>query len=54
MNVQMNGKALFFKTIAVRENEIDTNFHQVQDDTSLQQAFDPLQKDASVQETSLR
>jgi hypothetical protein len=54
MDVQMNGKVLFFKTIAVRENETDTNFHQVPDDTSLQQAFELLQKDASVQETSLR
>ena len=27
MDVQMNGKALFFKTISVRTNEIDTDFH---------------------------
>jgi hypothetical protein len=54
MDVQMNGKALFFKTIAVREEETDTNFHQVPDDTSLQEAFDLLQKDTSIQETSLR
>ena len=26
-DVQMNGKALSFKTIAVREKETDTNFH---------------------------
>jgi hypothetical protein len=54
MEVQMNGKALFFKTIAVREKETDTNFHQVPEDTTLQQVFDLLQKGASVQEMSLR
>lgn len=54
MDVQMNGKALFFKTIAVREKETDTNFHQVPDDMTLQQAFELLQKDASVHEMSLK
>jgi hypothetical protein len=39
MDVQMNGKALFFKTIDVREKETDTNFHQVPDDMTLQQAL---------------
>lgn len=47
MDVQMNGKALFFKTIAVREKETNTNFHQVPDGITLQQAFDLLQKDAN-------
>lgn len=49
MNVQMNGKALFFKTIAVREKETDTNFHQVPDDMTLQQALELLQDDTRVQ-----
>ncbi|HTC66380.1 MAG TPA: hypothetical protein VK685_04560 [Candidatus Acidoferrum sp.] len=29
MDVQMNGKALFFKTISVRTRELDTDFHAV-------------------------
>jgi hypothetical protein len=37
MDVQMNGKALFFKTISVRTNEIDTDFHAVPPATSIQQ-----------------
>lgn len=37
MDVQMNGKALFFKTISVRSNEIDTDFHAVPPATSIQQ-----------------
>ena len=54
MDVQMNGKALFFKTIAVREQETDTHFQQVPDDMTLQQALEVLQKDASVQNMWLR
>jgi hypothetical protein len=38
MDVQMNGKALFFKTISVRTNEIDTDFHAVPAAASIQQA----------------
>jgi len=37
MDVQMNGKALFFKTIAVRTYELDTDFHAVPAATSIQQ-----------------
>jgi hypothetical protein len=37
MDVQMNGKALFFKTISVRTNEIDTDFQAVPPATSIQQ-----------------
>jgi hypothetical protein len=37
MDVQMNGKVLFFKTISVRTNEIDTDFHAVPPATSIQQ-----------------
>jgi hypothetical protein len=37
MDVQMNGKALFFKTIAVRTYELDTDFHPVPAAASIQQ-----------------
>lgn len=37
MDVQMNGRALFFKTIGVRTNEIDTDFHAVSPKASMQQ-----------------
>jgi hypothetical protein len=37
MDVQMNGKALFFKTISVRTREIDTDFHAVPESASIQQ-----------------
>jgi hypothetical protein len=37
MDVQMNGKALFFKTISVRSREIDTDFHAVPAAASIQQ-----------------
>jgi hypothetical protein len=37
MDVKMNGKALFFKTIGVRNTEIDTDFHTVSPSTSMEQ-----------------
>jgi hypothetical protein len=37
MDVQMNGRALFFKTISVRTKEIDTDFHPVPAAASIQQ-----------------
>lgn len=37
MDVRMDGKALLFKTIAVRSKEIDTDFHRVPPATSIQQ-----------------
>jgi len=37
MDVQMNGKALFFKTISVRTKEINTDFHAVPPAASIQQ-----------------
>jgi hypothetical protein len=37
MDVQMSGKALFFKTISVRSREIDTDFHAVPAAASIQQ-----------------
>jgi len=50
MDIDMNGKALFFKTIAVRrERATYSNFRQVLDGTTLQQALTYLQGDPSVQ-----
>jgi len=43
LDVKMNGKALFFKTIAVREKETDSNFTPVPGSLSLQQAAEILQ-----------
>ena len=37
MDVQMDGKVLFFKTISVRTREIDTDFHAVPASASIQQ-----------------
>jgi hypothetical protein len=37
MDVRMDGKALLFKTIAVRSKEIDTDFHRVSPATSIQE-----------------
>ena len=37
MDVQMDGKVLFFKTISVRTREIDTDFHAVPAAASIQQ-----------------
>jgi hypothetical protein len=37
LDVQMNGKALLFKTISVRTKEIDTDFHAVSPASSIQQ-----------------
>ena len=38
MDVQMNGKALFFKTISVRTKEVDTDFRPVPGRATVQQA----------------
>jgi hypothetical protein len=37
MDVKMNGKALLFKTIGVRNTELDTDFHSVSPSSSLEQ-----------------
>jgi hypothetical protein len=50
LNVNMNGKALFFKTIAVRQHETYSDYHRVPDDMSLQQAARELKKDAESNE----
>jgi hypothetical protein len=38
MHVQMNGKALFFKTIAVREKDTRSDYRRVSSNLSLAQA----------------
>jgi hypothetical protein len=45
LDVEMDGKALLFKTIAVRENEIDTDFRQVPEGIKPQEAFDLLRRE---------
>jgi hypothetical protein len=45
LDVEMNGKALLFKTIAVREKEIDTDFWQIPDGIRPQEAFEFMRQD---------
>ena len=44
LHVDMHGKALFFKTISVQENEIRTNYQPVPDNLTLSQAAEELQE----------
>jgi len=53
LHVNMHGKALFFKTIAVQENEIRTNFQRVPDTLTLSEAAQQLQKQSSVNSASV-
>ena len=48
LHVNMHGKALFFKTIAVQENEIRTNFQRVPDSLTLSEAAEQLQKQSTM------
>ena len=52
LHVNMHGKALFFKTIAVQENEIRTNFQRVPDNLTLSEAAEQLQKQSAVKSAS--
>lgn len=55
MDIRMNGKALFFKTLAVREREINSEFRRLPDNTTPQQAADLLMRDnKSVQNASAK
>lgn len=49
LHVDMRGKALFFKTISVQQNEIRTNFRQVPDNLTLAQAAQELHKQCTSQ-----
>ena len=47
LDVNMNGKVLFFKTISVRQSEKYFNYQQVPDNITLEQAAQLLQKYAA-------
>lgn len=47
LDTQITGKALFFKTISVREKVIESEYHRVSDNLTLQQAANMLEKGAS-------
>jgi hypothetical protein len=46
LNVQMHGKALFFKTIAVQQKTLRSGFRRVSDDLTVAQAAEMLGKSA--------
>jgi hypothetical protein len=48
LDVEMSGKALFFKTIAVREKELNTDFQQVPESIRPRQAFELLRRDPTL------
>ncbi len=48
MNVQMNGKALFFKTIAVREKDIRSDYQRVSSNLTLAQAAKLMKKETNT------
>jgi hypothetical protein len=52
MDVQMNGKVLFFKTIAVREKEIYEDFQPLAGDTTARQADELMTRDATTLKVS--
>jgi hypothetical protein len=49
LNVNMNGKALFFKTISVQQHETYSDYHRVPDDLSPAQAARELKQDVESQ-----
>src|SRR6202795_893693 len=53
LHVNMHGKALFFKTIAVQENEIRTNFQRVPDNLTLSEAIQHLQRQSTAKSASV-
>jgi hypothetical protein len=53
LHVNMHGKALFFKTIAVQENEVRTNFQRVPDNLTLSEAAQQLQRQSNVKSASV-
>ena len=53
MDVNMNGKALFFKTISMHEKESYSDFHRVPENLSFKQAVDMLERgQAQIAENS--
>ena len=49
LHVNMHGKVLFFKTIAVQQNESRSNFQRAPDDLSLAEAAEELQRQCITQ-----
>lgn len=45
LDTELNGKALFFKTIAVHEKRVESNYQRVPDDITVGQAAQILKKD---------
>jgi hypothetical protein len=54
LHVDMYGKALFFKTIAVQQDEIRSNFQRVPDDMTLAQAVEQLEKQSTEKSIAVR
>jgi hypothetical protein len=48
LRVNMHGKALFFKTISVQQDEMRSDYHQVPENLTLSQAAEMLKKQTSV------
>jgi hypothetical protein len=48
LTVQLQGKALLFKTINLQQKERRTNYRRIRDDVTLQQAAQLLQKESSA------
>ena len=48
LNVDMKGKALFFKTISVQQKVRRSDFHQISDDLTVAEAANLLRKQAVV------
>ncbi len=49
LHVNMHGKALFFKTIGVQQNETRTDFRRMPDDMTLAQAAQTLERQCALQ-----
>ncbi|HEV2221713.1 MAG TPA: hypothetical protein VGR84_01790 [Candidatus Acidoferrales bacterium] len=45
LDTELNGKALFFKTIAVHEKRVESNYQRVPEDITVEQAAQILRKD---------
>ena len=54
MNLDLSGRALFFKTISVHEKETYADYTRVPDHASLQQVADLLKKECDSVHTALR
>jgi hypothetical protein len=52
LNVHMRGKALFFKTISVQQNEIRSNFQPMPDNMTLAQGAEELHRQCTAQTAS--